>query len=270
MNFKELTRNISEIKLQQKQLEHFNAYEITKNRGYMQINSKIIEKFNKNGISLDEYQASALELFLIEMLEYNKFHNLTAITEIDDVIEKHFIDSIFPEKHIKTKAKVIDIGCGAGFPSIPLKIMRKDLMFTAVDSVGKKTKFVEKIATTLGFKNFNVINDRIESLANDDNHREKYDAVISRAVASLSTIIEYSAPFLTDGGVILSYKGTNYQEELDASKNAMKHLNCKLVNIEKYQLAESEIDRFVLVIQKNGKIPSKYPRNQNKPRLNPL
>jgi 16S rRNA (guanine527-N7)-methyltransferase len=204
------------------------------------------------------------------MLDYNKSHNLTSITEENDVIIKHFIDSTLPIDLFPNNSTIIDLGCGGGFPSIPLKIMNKTLNITAVDSVQKKTNFVQLASEALSFDNFNVVHSRIEDLAFKKEYREQYDIVISRALAQLSTVIEYSAPFLKNNGVIISYKGTNYKEELEKSKNALKLLNCKVESIKEYYVSELETTRYIIIIKKLGCTPNKYPRPQNKPRLKPL
>lgn len=204
------------------------------------------------------------------LLNENKIHNLTSITDENGVLYKHFIDSLLPEATFKENSKIVDIGCGGGFPSIPLSIIRKDINIIALDSTNKKINFVNNTKNSLNLVNLEPKCVRIEDFANNPEHREQYDYVISRAVAPLNTIIEYSAPLLKDSGLIVAYKGSNYEEELSASKNALSLLNCSVIDVKKYYIEEIDSIRAVILIEKNGKIPGKYPRKQNKPRINPL
>ena len=228
---------------------------------------KILKKYNFN---INSEELEEFETYYNMMINYNKIHNLTNITEIPDVLYKHYLDSILPLDIINNESKVIDLGCGGGFPSIPLKIMNKTLDFTAVDSVNKKTDFVKMVSNTLNFDKFNVFHARIEELAYKEEFREKFDYVVSRAVAPLNIILEYSAPFTKDNGYILCYKGSKYQEEINEANNALKLLNCKIEEIKEFYIDEIEAYRYILVIKKLSKIDKKYPRKQNKPRLQPL
>lgn len=204
------------------------------------------------------------------LLNENKIHNLTSITDENGVLYKHFIDSLLPEATFKENSKIVDIGCGGGFPSIPLSIIRKDINIIALDSTNKKINFVNNTKNSLNLVNLEPKCVRIEDFANNPEHREQYDYVISRAVAPLNTIIEYSAPLLKDSGIIVAYKGSNYEEELSASKNALSLLNCSVIDVKKYYIEEIDSIRAVILIEKKGRIPGKYPRKQNKPRINPL
>lgn len=236
----------------------------------MLLKEKLIEKLNKYKLSNNDEICDQLIKFNDLMLEYNKIHNITSITNEDDIIIKHFIDSLLPINIFKDNTKIIDLGCGGGFPSIPLKISNKNLHITAVDSVQKKTNFVKIVSNELKFENFNVIHSRIEDLAFNKEYREQFDMVISRALAPMPTIIEYSSPFLKKGGKIISYKGPNYKEEIELSQNALKQLNCTIEEIKEYDLDELKTKRYVIIIKKLDTTPNKYPRKQNKPRLNPL
>lgn len=232
---------------------------------------ELLEKtFKKYNILCDSNQIDEFQKYYDMMINYNQSHNLTSITDIPDVIIKHYLDSILPFQLIEDNTKIIDLGCGGGFPSIPLKIMNKSFDFTAVDSVTKKTDFVRSVANELRFNNFNVIHSRIEDLAFDSNYREQYDYIVSRAVAPLNIILEYSAPFAKDQGLIVCYKGSKYQEEINASNNALKKLNCEIVEIKEYYIEEIDQYRYILIVRKNGQLSTKYPRKQNKPRLQPL
>lgn len=228
---------------------------------------KALIKYNIEFIDDD---IDKLILFENKLLIENKTHNLTSITDDDGVLYKHFVDSLLPLNLLKNGTNIIDIGCGGGFPSIPLCIIRKDINITAVDSTNKKINFVNSIKNSLNLENLIPKCARIEDLANHPDYREHFDYVISRAVAPLNTLIEYSAPFLKDGGKIIAYKGSNYLDELNTSKNALKLLNCTLLEVKNYHIDEINANRSVIIIQKSGKIPAKYPRKQNKPRISPL
>jgi 16S rRNA (guanine527-N7)-methyltransferase len=230
---------------------------------------KKVLKSDYNIINSDN-DAENLAKFIDLMLKYNKTHNLTAITEENDVVYKHLLDSLLPINLFNDGLRVLDIGCGAGFPSIPLAIVKKNINITAIDSVTKKVNFVEMVKNTLNLSNLSVYHTRIEDFARKNEFRESFDIVISRAVAPLNVIIEYSAPFLKNGGCIYSYKGVNYEEELKTAQNALKLLNCTVEDVVKYNVKELKTDRFVIKLCKNGKIDPKYPRIQNKPRTNPL
>ena len=232
------------------------------------VNKNITENY---GFNLNNSQIELFERYYEDLIETNKIHNLTTITEENDVIFKHFLDSILPVKLFKDNLKIIDIGCGAGFPSIPLKIINNTLNITAIDSVNKKIDFVSTEIKKLGISSgFNAIHTRIEDLAKNSAYREQFDYVISRALAKIRTNIEYSAPFLKQNGLIICYKGNNYLEELSESENALKELNCKVIEIKEYYISEIDAKRYIIIIKKIGKTPIKYPRSGNKPRLSPL
>lgn len=225
---------------------------------------------------LDEYNivstpkiCAFLSKFIEIMLEYNEKINITAITEKDDIIYKHLLDSIWICSKFRDNSKIIDIGCGGGFPSIPLKIIKDNLNITAIDSNNKKINFVNLAISELNLAGIEAIHTRIEDIAHGKT-RESYDYAISRAVAPLPTIIEYSAPLVKIGGYVVAYKGSNYEEELSISTNAMQKLGCAVENIEKIYIKELDTYRYVLFIKKLHKTDSKYPRSQNKPRLQPL
>lgn len=225
---------------------------------------------DKYSINTTIKELNDFEIFNNELIEYNKIHNITNITEEDDVLYKHYLDSVLPYDLFQNNSKVLDIGCGGGFPSIPLKIINNTLKFTAIDSVNKKTEFVKSISNKLNMNDFNVIHTRIEDIAKKKEFREQYDYVISRAVAPLNIILEYSAPMTRNNGLIVCYKGSKYQEEIDNAKNALKVLNCEIVDIKEYYIEEIDAYRYIILIKKKDTINIKYPRGQNKPRLQPL
>lgn len=239
---------------------------------------KILTQYN---IDISDNQIAKLCKFVAMMKDYNKTHNITAITDDNDILYKHILDSLLPLEKIlqiqenSTKnnikpIKILDIGCGGGVPSIPLAISSQNLNITALDSVHKKTAFVELVKKEENIENINILTSRIEDVASKKEYRETFDIVTSRAVASLNILLEYSAPMLKNGGYIIAYKGSNYKEELQASQNAFNILNCELKEVFEYRIPEIDATRYILKIKKNSTIPTKYPRSQNKPRLQPL
>ncbi len=200
------------------------------------------------------------------MLEYNQKFNLTAITDEDEIISKHFIDSLTALPYIKGK-KVIDIGTGAGFPGIPLKIV-EDFDMILVDSVGKKIDFVNMVISQLGLKNIKAIHARIENLANLSEFREIFDVCISRAVAPLNILTEYSVPFCKIGGTFLSFKGSNAKTEVAGAKFAMEKLGAQVLDI--HDVSFDGFERYLIEVKKLFKTPKEFPRLKNVPRKNPL
>ena len=199
------------------------------------------------------------------LIEWNEKFNLTSITEKDKVELLHFKDSILPADLIPQNAKVLDIGSGAGFPAIPLKIVRDDISITMVDSVNKKVTFLTEVIQSLGLKNITAVHKRIEELSK----QEKFDVVTSRAVAPLNVLCEYCLPFVKKNGFMLAYKSSNISEEIDGAKNAIKILGGGEAEIKEIELNE-EITRTFVIIKKIKDTPSSYPRGGNKPRLKPI
>ncbi len=203
------------------------------------------------------------------LLEYNERYNLTTILEEKDMFYKHFLDSVVGEKFFKNGAKVIEIGSGAGFPSIPLKLIRDDLSFTLVESVGKKCEFLHAVVDKLGLSGVNIYSKRAEDLARENIHREKYDAATARAVARMNTLSEYCLPFVKVGGVFVAYKSGD-TSEIDEAQSAYKTLGGKLKSVEKYELPEGYGERALAVVEKVKPTANKYPRGQGKERKSPL
>ena len=231
------------------------------------IKEKIKNKFKEFEIDLTEKQLQQFEHYYNLLIEWNNKFNLTAITELDAVIEKHFIDSVLPLKDLK-KQRVMDIGAGAGFPSIPLKIVNPDIELVMVDSVNKKVTFLQAVIEVLGLTNARAIHSRVEDLGINPNFREKYDIVVARAVAGLNTLCEYTLPFVRLGGKFVAYKSIEVENELETSKKAIQILGGTLKNVDKYQIGENT--RAIVVIAKSTKTSPKYPRSKNKPRLEPI
>jgi 16S rRNA (guanine527-N7)-methyltransferase len=215
----------------------------------------------------ENYQNQFEKLFNL-LINYNKLLNLTTIIDKKSVYEKHFLDSIVGEKLFKKDAKVVEIGSGGGFPSIPLKIVRKDLNFTLIESTGKKCTYLQTCVDNFEFKNVKVMNIRAEDGGKDKLLREKFDVAVARAVARLNSLCEYCMPFVKVGGVFVAYKG-DVEEELNEAQNAIKTLGGKVENLIQYNLPSGD-KRSLVVIKKIAPTPIKYPRGQGKERKSPL
>lgn len=229
---------------------------------------KIKNKFLQHNIVLSDDQANKFFVYFNLLKEWNERINLTAIIEEDDVIEKHFLDSVVSFNDIPTNSKVIDLGSGAGFPGIPLKIIRDDLNLTLVDSVNKKVNFLNEVIKILKLNNISAIHSRIEDLACKENYRENFDVVVSRAVSRLNVLCEYSLPFLKINGKMIAYKSTDAQNEIDEAGIAIKVLGGKFENLKSVPF--NNMERNLVIIEKIEHTNKKYPRSGNKPRLNPI
>lgn len=211
---------------------------------------------------------SLFDQFFSLLTEYNARFNLTAITDREDVFEKHFLDSVTGEKLFPENASVLEVGSGAGFPSLPLKILRDDLNFTLVESTGKKCEFLKTAVRELGLSNVAVCNERAETLARDPKYRENFDVCCARAVARLNTLSEYCLPFVKLGGTFLAYKA-DADEELKEASSAVRKLGGRTKNVFRYALPNHG-GRTLICIQKIAHTPERYPRGQGKERKDPL
>lgn len=207
----------------------------------------------------------AYQIYMDYLLEVNAHTNLTAITNPREIEIKHFKDSLTVLSYIKEKDKVLDIGAGAGFPGLPLRI-EKDFDLTLIDSVNKKVVFMNEVIEKLGLKNTRAIHTRAEDYAREK--RESFDVVVSRAVANMATLSEYALPFLKVGGLFIALKGPKAEEELEASKNALNILGGRVKEIKAFDLDGNE--RVNIVIEKVKKTKDKYPRGKNLPKKEPL
>jgi 16S rRNA (guanine527-N7)-methyltransferase len=215
----------------------------------------------------ENYQEQFEKLFNL-LINYNKMLNLTSIIDKNNAYEKHFLDSIVGEQLFKNGAKVVEIGSGGGFPSIPLKIVRDDLDFTLIESTGKKCTYLQTCVDNFDFKNVKVMNIRAEDGGKDKLLREKFDVAVARAVARLNSLCEYCMPFVKVGGIFVAYKG-DVEEELNEAQNAIKILGGKVENLIQYNLPSGD-KRSLVVIKKVAPTPPKYPRGQGKERKSPL
>ena len=214
----------------------------------------------KDYIDLDDLQCEKFDKYMNLLIEWNKNINLTAITDKDDIILKHFVDSISIHKYISNNDKIIDVGTGAGFPGIPLKIYNDTLDVTLLDSLNKRVIFLNNVIDELRLSKIKAIHGRAEEVARNVDYREKYDKAVSRAVANLSTLLEYVLPFIKVGGEFICMKGPNIREELKNAKIALKELGGEIKKIDNFKLGNSENERNILVIKKIKKINSKYHR----------
>ncbi len=229
-----------------------------------------IEEANKINISFTERQLEQFRIYYEMLVEKNKVMNLTGITEWEEVLEKHFLDSISLIRAVNLSQNifVLDIGTGAGFPGIPLKIAFPNLQITLADSLNKRVLFLQEVIDTLKLEGIEAIHGRAEDLARDKKYREQYDLVVSRAVANLSTLSEYCLPFVKIGGQFISYKSGEIEEEVSSSKSAVFLLGGKIKNTVKFELGES--GRSFVLIDKTKGTPKTYPRKAGTPSKKPL
>ncbi len=236
----------------------------------MDFNKKLNEKLKLININISEDEIENFKIYMELLLEWNEKINLTAITDENDIVLKHFVDSLTIKKYISENEKIIDIGTGAGFPGIPLAIMNKYNEITLMDSLNKRIVFLNDVIDKLKLNNVKAIHSRAEELARNKNHREKYDVAVSRAVANLSTLVEYMLPFVRIGGKCICMKGPNIEEELKNAKKAIKELGGEVIKIENFKLPESDNERNIVIIKKIRETSSKYPRKSGTPSKEPI
>ena len=224
------------------------------------------ELFEKYNFDIDNKKMLLFNNYYNDLIEKNKVMNLTAITERNQVYIKHFLDSVLPVGNIKENSTLLDIGTGAGFPGIPLKIMKDSLNITLLDSLNKRVNFLNEEIEKLKLINIKAIHSRAEDFANVS--RETFDYVVSRAVARLNTLLEYCLPFVKIGGTFIAYKSSNASEEIQECSTALKILGGKIETIKEFDLEGNP--RTLIYIKKTKETPKKYPRGQNKPKNQPL
>lgn len=225
---------------------------------------------SKIEIVLNEKQKEQFYNYMNLLLEWNEKINLTAIIEPDEVILKHFIDSITISKYIKQNAYVADIGTGAGLPGIPLKILREDIEIILVDSLNKRINFLNEVISALNLQNIKTVHSRAEDFGNNREYREKFDVVTSRAVANLATLSEYLIPLAKIEGKCLCMKGPDAEDEINNAKKAISILGGTITNVHKFNLPDSDIGRTVVEINKIKATDKKYPRKAGVPSKEPL
>ena len=221
-------------------------------------------------IVFTEEQLEQFYKYMNLLIEWNEKINLTAIIEPKEIILKHFIDSLTIIKYMEPNKTLIDIGTGAGFPGIPVKILRKDLKITLLDSLNKRIKFLNEVIEKLSLKNITTTHARIEEYAKNKEYREKFDIVTSRAVANLTTLTEYMLPMVKVKGKAICMKGADVDEEMLKSKNSIKILGGKIYKVEEFKLPKSEYKRNLIIIEKTNTTPNKYPRKPGIPSKEPL
>lgn len=223
-------------------------------------------------ISLNKEQEEQFLKYYEILIEWNKVMNLTAITDYDEVMLKHFVDSISLSNtfNLSSVNCMIDIGTGAGFPGIPLKIIYPHLKVVLLDSLNKRIRFLNEVVDNLGLKDISAVHGRAENFAKQKDYRENFDLCVSRAVANLSSLSEYCLPYVRTGGMFVSYKAGNVEEEAEQAKKAIFLLGGEKKEIVKFRLPESEIERSLVMIKKVKNTPAKYPRKAGLPAKEPL
>ncbi len=235
-----------------------------------------INRLKELNIELSDVQLEQFNKYYEMLVEKNKVMNLTAITEYEDVLLKHYVDclavNVVPQfrEIINSSVKVIDVGTGAGFPGIPLKIAFPEINISLLDSLNKRINFLNEVVENISLTNVKTYHGRAEDFANKAEHREKYDLCVSRAVANLTTLSEYCLPFISVGGMFIALKSGDIESELSESKNAIKILGGEVIDVIHYTLPSSDIERSFVVIKKIGKTAKKYPRKAGLPSKEPL
>ena len=249
----------------------FRYYEMEKCMENLELLSDLLKNFD---ITLSDQQILQFQNYYDLLIEWNSFMNLTAITNLDEVIIKHFVDSIslvkaFPELGFKDYS-MIDVGTGAGFPGIPLKIVFPNLQITLLDSLNKRVKFLDHVISNLSLNHIHAVHGRAEDLAKVKEYREQYYLCVSRAVANLSTLSEYCLPFVKQGGYFVSYKSEKITDEYEQAHHAIHILGGSFYKQVDFCLPNTDIYRNLFVIEKMKSTPLKYPRKAGLPSKEPL
>lgn len=234
----------------------------------------LVKDLKEFGIELTKEQQDQFLQYYKLLIEWNSFMNLTAITEFDEVLKKHFVDSVslicaLPDI-AQASYEVIDVGTGAGFPGIPLKIVFPELKITLLDSLNKRVQFLNEVIDELSLQQIKAIHGRAEDFAKPEKLREKYDICVSRAVANLATLSEYCLPFVKTGGYFISYKSEKIAEEFEDAKKAIHILGGNYEKQVEFTLPDSDIYRNLFMIKKEKATPVKYPRKAGLPSKEPI
>lgn len=239
-----------------------------------ELEKKMVQGMEKLSVVLSDTQMRQFEQYFQLLTEWNKVMNLTAITELDDVVTKHFVDSVSLVKALDRNEicdkKILDLGTGAGFPGIPLKIVFPDIRMCLMDSLNKRIKFLNEVIGVLGLKEIEAVHGRAEDYGRDREYREKFDVCVSRAVANLSTLSEYCIPFVKLGGCFVSYKSGKAEEEIRNAKAAWKLLGGKLEDVVEFSLPGSDMERILVKVRKTEGTNKRYPRKAGLPGKEPL
>ncbi|MGE4283127.1 MAG: 16S rRNA (guanine(527)-N(7))-methyltransferase RsmG [Clostridia bacterium] len=238
----------------------------------MEYRQLLKEGASQLNIDLSDAQINKFLIFKNVLIEWNKKMNLTAIEDEGEIIVKHFLDSIscMTTNIFKPRCKVIDVGTGAGFPGIPLKLVDDTIEMTLLDSLNKRLIFLDEVISQLKINNITTVHSRAEDLGSNKEYREKFDVSISRAVANLSILAEYCLPFVKVGGFFVSMKGPNMKEEMIGAENAIHILGGELTDIKTVVLPYTQIEHSIIIIKKARQCPTKYPRKAGKPSKEPL
>lgn len=228
------------------------------------------EKMKRIDIDIADKQVEKFFSYMNLLIEWNQKINLTTIIEPKEIIIKHFVDCGTILKYLKNGETIIDIGTGAGFPGIPVKILNENLNVTLVDSLNKRIIFLNEVCAALNLENIQLIHSRAEDLAKNKEYREKFDKSVSRAVANLSTLSEYDLPFIKTGGQMITMKGFEIEEELKNAEKAINILGGKIKEVNKFTLINTDNKRSIVVIDKVKPTPKQFPRKAGKPLKEPI
>ena len=225
---------------------------------------KLIKDAEKIGVLLNEFHVKQFEKFQNLLLEWNEKINLTAITEEEDIITKHFIDSLYCLKYINSNDSLIDVGTGAGFPGIPIKIVSHETKVTLLDSLNKRIVYLNNVIDELKLDKIVAVHGRAEEFGKNHEYREKYDVVTARAVANMKVLSEYCLPFLKVGGRFICMKGSEYSDELEDAKSHIGNLGGKITKTEEIVLPGTDIKHSIIIIEKIRETPKSFPRRKIK------
>ena len=222
------------------------------------------------GVSLSDENLDKLYMYKNLVLEWNEKINLTAITDDYEFAVKHFVDSLTINKYIEPDKTIIDIGTGAGFPGVPLKILNENNKIVLFDSLNKRLKVLEDIIEKIELTNIETLHGRAEETFKNKQYREKYDIAVSRAVAALNVLVELMLPAIKTGGICICMKGNNAEDEIKEAKKAIKELGGEIIKVEKLVLPEMNLERNIVIIKKVRQTPNKYPRKPGTPQKEPI
>ncbi|RMC41890.1 MULTISPECIES: 16S rRNA (guanine(527)-N(7))-methyltransferase RsmG [unclassified Lactobacillus] len=235
---------------------------------------QFVQELSKCNCKLNEKQINQFKQYFTNLVAANRHVNLTRITAESDVYLKHFFDSITPllvfNNIFKNESKICDVGAGAGFPSIPLKIVQPEIKVTIVDSLGKRLTFLQNLIEQLKLKDVTLVHSRAEDIGQDKLYREQFDIVTARAVANMAVLSEYCLPLVKKGGYLVALKGPKAESELSAAKKAIALLGGKLLEVKDLQLPNSSEERTLILVQKTKETPKKYPRQAGTPHRKPI
>ena len=235
--------------------------------------TKLYKGLDYLGVKYNDEKIDKLLSFYEMVVEKNKVMNLTGITDFDEFVYKHFLDSLILEKafpSINDDISVIDVGTGAGFPGIPLAIMYENAHFTLLDSLNKRINFIDEVITALSLENVTAFSGRAEDYGKDTSYREQFDLCVTRAVAEINLLSEYTLPFVKVGGKCIPYKSMQINDEIENGRNAIATLGGNIDSVVKVEIPDTDYERNLLVIDKVETTPSKYPRKAGIPKKRPL